>query len=80
MSHDTPDPRVEKEGICGVTFTGSTGIEWVCVKDTHQKIYPDKRYGFRLQDNPSVHRHYFVNKWPHRPTNSGVEEGFFDDA
>lgn len=66
---DVPDPRTEKDDICGVTFTGATGIEWICIKEIHQKTYPMKKPpGYRLQESPSVHQHYFVNKWPHRPT------------
>ncbi len=70
MEEEQQDPRV-KPGICGVTTTGALGIEWICVKEPHAKIYT-RRSGLRrgapiFSDNPQGDYHYFVNRWPNRP-------------
>jgi hypothetical protein len=59
MTTDTEDPRAERHGICGVTqITGR--VEWVCIEPIHA-TEEDVRRG-----RPNAHRHYFVNRWPHR--------------
>jgi hypothetical protein len=70
-----PDPRTEDEGICGVTFIGSTGIEWVCIAHVHAKAYVRKSSDARhlkgsliFNNNRRVDAHYFVNRWPNRPS------------
>jgi len=59
-----PDPRAENPYRCGVTRKIG-GTEWVCVRESHSKVYHTRR-GERISDNPSSEQHYFVNKWPHR--------------
>lgn len=62
-----PDPRTERAGICGVTHICSR-IEWVCILEVHDKVYQGKGGRVILSNNPTSFRHYFVNKWPNRPT------------
>lgn len=69
----TEDPRAKEKGICGVTFIGSTGIEWICVKKVHAKVYTRNTsgYGYRKGDpifssSRTADSHYFVNRWPNR--------------
>lgn len=67
------DPRAQREGICGVTTMGATGIEWICIKPAHAKIYT-RRSGDRthkkgeviFSDSPQADQHYFVNRYPYR--------------
>lgn len=66
------DPRVTGD-ICGVTQIGASGIEWICIKATHGKIYIRKTPSHRhhrgemiFSNNPQVDAHYFVNRWPNR--------------
>lgn len=66
------DPRV-KEERCRVTRVGPTGIEWICIKPVHAKIYYRKvgdkshKKGDRIYaNNPQVDYHYMVNRWPGR--------------
>lgn len=61
------NPRTEAPHICGVTQVGSLGIEWVCVKKVHAKIY-FRRNGKMFEDTrPNADRHYFVPRWLNRP-------------
>lgn len=62
----TPDPRTERHDICGVTFIGATGIEWICIKEVHAKIYTSRKGKVVYDTNPNADRHYFVNRWPNR--------------
>jgi hypothetical protein len=62
------DPRADKGNLCGVSFIGSTGIEWICIKPVHAKLRKRKNGRVELESNPEVDRHYYVNKWPNRPT------------
>ena len=62
-----PDPRTEREGICRITFTGATGIEWICIRDVHQPVYRAKRGETIFADTPNAAFHYFVPRWPGRP-------------
>lgn len=66
------DPRV-REGICGVTHIGCTGIEWICVIPPHAKVYnrrtsskTHKKGDLIFNTNKKVDQHYFVNRWPNR--------------
>jgi hypothetical protein len=61
------DPRAKGTGICGVTRIGGTGIEWVCIRQVHAKVYNRHKNGAPIyNDNPKTEQHYFVPKWPHR--------------
>lgn len=67
-----------ESGICGITFVGSTGIEWVCIAKPHDEGYRRKtRSGEAfgtgshpergIYGAPKSERHHMVNKWPNRP-------------
>ena len=64
------DERAQREGICGVTKIGATGINWICVRKVHDKEYRrrhGRRSGERIEDNnPAVDQHYFVRRWRNR--------------
>lgn len=72
------------EHICGHTIVGA-GVEWICVLPPHDKIYMRHTKGRRgeviFSNNPSVNRHYMVNRWPNRSKetdpygNESSEEG-----
>lgn len=77
------DPRVH-ENICGVTRIGATGIEWICIKEPHDKEYkrhsrPGYSYGTGAHPEyanpmvraPQAERHYMVNRWPNRKQTDG---------
>lgn len=79
MVENEPDLRSLKAGICGVTFIGSTGIEWICVKPVHNPEYtrksPNRNGGRKIngtggwEDRGIVapaDKHYFANRWPNR--------------
>lgn len=61
-----PDPRAEKEDICGVTWIGGTGIEWICINPVHDKVYKTKRGEYTPSTSPKVHQHYMVPRYPMR--------------
>lgn len=76
---DEENPKAKLDGICRVTKIGPTGIEWICVKPVHDKVYyrrtsdRNHRKGDPIfSNNPSVDRHVFVNRWPNR---KGVYHG-----
>lgn len=56
--------------ICGYTRTGPTGIEWICIKEPHDKVYRRHSKGRRgeliFSNNPSTEHHHMVNRWPNR--------------
>lgn len=82
MNKDTPDPRTEEPGICGISYVGATGIEWVCIAKVHDQGYKRKStdphhkgyaYGtgshperYFTLQAPPAERHYFVVRYPHR--------------
>jgi hypothetical protein len=67
------DQRAQEPGICGVTTIGGTGIEWVCVRSVHAKVY-QRRTGDRThhrgepiyQDGGKADQHVFVPRYPGR--------------
>jgi hypothetical protein len=66
------DPRI-KEGICGVTEIGATGIERICIAAPHAKVYIRKTSGkgytkgdLIFSESPKTDQHYFVTRWPNR--------------
>jgi hypothetical protein len=66
------DPRIVDK-ICGVGRIGPTGIEWICIRKPHDTVYIRKsshgahRRGDPIfSNNPSVAKHYMVNRWPNR--------------
>lgn len=70
---DIPDPRTLVPGICGVTSVGGLGIEWICIKKVHAKIYHNRKGGIIYDNNKNADRHYMVNRYPNRPV-PGKEE------
>ena len=67
------DDRAKQEGICGVTFIGGSGIEWICIEKVHAEIYYRKssdrthRKGALIySEGFRADQHYFVNRWPNR--------------
>lgn len=70
------DKRI-REDICGVEFTGVTGIVWICIKAPHAKIY--QRHKPRGGENGLIFsehgadRHHYVPKWPNREEQDGDE-------
>lgn len=67
------DPRTQKEGICGITTIGGTGIEWICIKKVHDTAYvrrssdmTHRRGSLVFNNNPRSEQHYFVRRWPNR--------------
>lgn len=61
------DPRAKKEGICGVTIIGGSGIEWICIRPVHAKIYyRHKNRKPIYSENPTADQHYMVPRWPNR--------------
>lgn len=73
------DPRVTSD-ICGWTHIGPTGIEWICIKKPHGEVYRrnkssrnHRRGDLIFSDNPSVDRHYCINRWPNREYDVGEE-------
>lgn len=82
MGDNETDIRALKDDICGVTFIGSTGVEWICVKQVHNPEYTRNRPGRSgtrkvngtggWEDRGIVapaDKHYFVNRWPNRKIN-----------
>jgi hypothetical protein len=80
MTELPEDPRI-RPGICGTTYTGGTGLEWICIKDPHDTEYrrhsvSDRhvavsRTGAHPErpdgiQAPAADRHYFVRRWPNR--------------
>ncbi len=66
------DPRLEGD-ICGITHVGPQGIEWICARKPHGKIYTrnkssnrHRKGDFIFSNNPQVDAHYFINRWPNR--------------
>lgn len=55
-----PHPYTERDDICGVTKTGATGIEWICIKEVHA-TEADIKAGRKRID-----QHWFVRRWPNR--------------
>lgn len=75
------DDRVKREGICGVTRIGPSGIEWICVKQVHGKVYERKTSGRTYKkgdpifsESMSNFQHYFVNRWPNRKDRGAQSE------
>lgn len=74
------DPRVQP-GICGHVEVGGLGIEWVCVREPHGKVYRRRRrsrHGSPYETDQDQQpprpgetvqgdRHYMVRRYPHRP-------------
>lgn len=60
------DPRAQKDDICRLTFIGATGIEWICIRKVHYKIYKGKKNRYIPSNNPNVDRHYWVPRYPNR--------------
>lgn len=73
MSELEPDPRTEAPGICGVTYIGGTGLEWICIRPVHSKTY-QRNNGDRThnkgdliyQDGGAADQHYMVTRWKYR--------------
>lgn len=64
-----PDPRTDRPGLCGITRTGATGIEWICIRPVHAKWEDRHRPAYDSRGNPAqAERHYFVRRYPYRPT------------
>lgn len=65
---DQPGPT------CGVTQVGGTGIEWVCIRPVHAKVYTRRR-GRKgepiFNANPSADQHYMVPRYPGRGAHPG---------
>lgn len=60
---------------CGVSFIGSSGIEWTCIKDVHDVGYDRKTNkkkgaaygtGGSRERAPTSEQHYFVRKYPNQ--------------
>lgn len=62
-------PWLDRADICGVTRTGPTGIEWICVKKVHAKIYQGRNGKMVYDNNPGADRHFYVNRYPNRKGN-----------
>jgi hypothetical protein len=61
------DPRIKETGICGITCIGGSGIEWVCIRQVHAKVYNRHKNGAPIYDNNRrADQHYFVPRWPNR--------------
>lgn len=72
-----PAPEPEDRRPCGVVRIGGTGLEWVCIRPVHAKVYV-RRQGRRAGDPifPSgtdrlgralqADRHLFVRRYPER--------------
>lgn len=72
------EARAEQPDICGLTRTGPTGIEWICIAAVHDVAYVRKsgdrthRKGDLIfSNNPKSEQHYWVRRWPNR---GGVSE------
>ena len=65
------DERV-KPGICGVTRLGGTGIEWICVRPVHAKVYKRKDGRTFFSENYTADQHYFVRRYPNRSIDGAV--------
>lgn len=85
---DREDPRIGP-GICGITYVGGTGLEWVCIKAPHDPEYRRRstdahHQGYVSGTNshperppgvqaPPADRHYFVPRWPNRKADDGTD-------
>lgn len=63
------DPRMGPDR-CGVTTLGGTGLEWVCIKAPHGKVYtrntpsPGHHRGDPIYSAAGADAHYFVRRYP----------------
>lgn len=78
-----PPPEEGNPRQCGVVRIGGTGLEWVCVREVHAKVYIRHRTGApifpsgRQPDGRPVQadRHLFVRRYPDRgPYGGGMDE------
>lgn len=67
---DLEDPRAKAHGICGHTIVGGLGIEWICIKQVHDREYWRKDGRSAFYDK-AADRHYFVPRWPNRSRGDG---------
>lgn len=72
VEDEEDDPRIEQD-ICGIKTTDIAGREWICINKPHDTVYfrrTSDRTHHRgdpiFSSNPSVGKHYMVNRWPNR--------------
>lgn len=73
-SETDEDPRAQQPGACRATTIGGTGIEWICIRPVHAKIYYRHSNGAPIFPSGSQHdgrplqadRHLFVPRYPMR--------------
>lgn len=72
MNDNEEHPDVTRD-ICGVIHVGGLGIEWICVREVHAKVYIRRKTTKRnhkgdliYSNNPVADKHYMVARWPNR--------------
>jgi hypothetical protein len=56
-----------RTGQCGQVKVGSTGMQWVCTRPTHDFLTSDPDELFPLKDDvPEWDKHYFQPAYPYR--------------
>lgn len=63
-----PHPLIDAPGTCGAVKAGASGIEWICIAEVHA-TETDIRLG-----RARIDRHYFVRRYPWRPTSLDEQE------